>query len=97
MVARKRLKCSLLWIFLLALSACGGSTRSRPGDASPVKAGEECTSSDQCPMDYTCAGGCDTGPSHCLAGCQTDADCSEGTCAAVQCIAACPCPTGTCG
>ncbi|MFP2928511.1 hypothetical protein ACLESO_25615 [Pyxidicoccus sp. 3LG] len=75
------------------LAGCGGS-RSRDADDGPsVPAGGVCQSSSQCLIDYACAG-CANEDAHCLPGCSTDADCSEGHCEQQQCIT-CPCP-GNC-
>ncbi|MCP3142456.1 hypothetical protein [Pyxidicoccus xibeiensis] len=70
------------------LAGCGGTHRNR--DDATVPAGGVCQSSTQCSIDYTCAG-CPNEAAHCLEGCSTDADCSEGTCEQQQCLT-CPCP-----
>ncbi|MCY1014785.1 hypothetical protein [Pyxidicoccus sp. MSG2] len=77
---------------LLALSVgliagCGGS---RTRDNSSVPEGAVCQSSAQCAIDFACLG-CANEDAHCIAGCESDSDCSEGHCEKQTCIT-CPCP-----
>ncbi|WP_164017045.1 hypothetical protein [Pyxidicoccus trucidator] len=76
----------LLTFALGLLAGCGPRTRDNPS----VPAGGVCQSSSQCPIDHACVG-CPDEDAHCISGCSSDADCSEGSCQRLECIT-CPCP-----
>lgn len=79
-----------LMLLALSLGLLAGCGESRTRDTPSVPAGGVCQTDDQCPIDFTCDG-CAGEEAHCLAGCGTSADCSEGECKQQQCIT-CPCP-----
>jgi hypothetical protein len=77
----------LLTLSVTLLSGCG---ESRTRDNASVPEGGVCQSDSQCAIDFTCDG-CANQDAHCISGCATDADCSEGHCEQQECIT-CPCP-----
>lgn len=79
-----------LMLLTLSLGLLAGCGDSGPRNAGTVPAGGVCQASTQCAIDFACVG-CANEDSHCLAGCETDADCSEGHCEQQACIT-CPCP-----
>ena len=77
----------LLAISVGLLASCDGS---QTRDSGNLPAGAVCQSSTQCAIDFACVG-CANEDAHCIAGCESDEDCSEGHCKKQQCIT-CPCP-----